>query len=300
MAEATEKTRNSQWKSYMDFCLEFGILEPLPATLEVILLYLTHLADRLCYSSITQYLSAVWILHKTLGLSHVDPKNFEIYMTLRGIRRVLGDTVTQARPASIQDLVAIYRLLDMSSSEDVAFWVAIVLCFRGLLRKSNVVEPGLAVTVFDMDIENWGLAIRLRRTKTISFKERVLYIPFVRIPGSIFCVLYYVSLLLSMLLLPSRTCQLVGFMRNGRWVRGSYSWYLSKLKSLCVRSGLDPMTTHSLRRGGASLLADSGFSLLDIKNVGDWKSLSVLNYLTKTKQSRMDLDRRVVATVFSV
>jgi hypothetical protein len=282
----------------MEFCIEYGVLEPFPARLEVVLLYVTRLADRLCYSSIRQYIGGLWQLHKVLGYQHIDPNAFELYITLRGIRRVLGDTVEQARPASINDLRNIFVYLNMDSSEDVAFWVAIILCFRGLLRKSNVVEVGLALGLPDLEWEPWGVSLRLRRTKTISFKERVLYIPFSIIPGSIFCLHYYLVLLISMVVYPSETAQVVGYMKLDKFCRGSYTWYLKKLKALCVKAGVEQLTTHSLRRGGASVMADNGFSLLDIRNVGDWKSLSVLHYLTKSPVARLDLDRRIVNAVF--
>ena len=283
----------------MEFCIQFGVLQPFPASVEVVLLYVTHMADRLCYSSIRQYLGGLWQLHKVLGFDHMDPNRFELYITLRGIRRMLGDTVEQARPASITDLQKLYMLLDMSKSEDVAFWVAVILGFRGLLRKSNIVEEGLALKISDLEWETWGLAIRLRRTKTISFKERVLYIPFSYIQGSIFCLGYYLTLLFGMVIYPTSGAQVVGFMKDNIFRRGTYSWYLKKLKRLCVGAGIEMLSTHSLRRGGASLLADSGFSLLDIRNVGDWKSLSVLHYLTKSKEARLKLDYKIVATAFS-
>ena len=69
------------------------MLDPVPASLDVVLLYVTHLANRLCYSSIKQYLGGLWQLHKIMGLDHLDLNRFELYITMRGIRRVLGDTV---------------------------------------------------------------------------------------------------------------------------------------------------------------------------------------------------------------
>ena len=148
--------------------------------------------------SIINYLSAVWVLHKIYGYKHVDPKTFEIHMTLRGILRSLGDKVTQARPLSVHELLRIFNTLNLDSSEDLAFWCSILLCFRGLLRKSNVVEEGLALLVGDVEFYPWGVLVRIRRSKTISYKERVLEIPFSKLPASPFCVYTYLSALLTM------------------------------------------------------------------------------------------------------
>ena len=40
----------------------------------------------------------------------------------------------------------------MSNSEDLAFWVALIIGFRALLRKSNLVEVGLALLVKDEEL----------------------------------------------------------------------------------------------------------------------------------------------------
>ena len=77
-------------------------------------------------------------------------------ITLRGIRRVLGSQVRQARPATVRELRIIYGTLNLLDSEELAFWLAILLCFRGLLRKSNVCEEGLAILLEDVLIKPWG------------------------------------------------------------------------------------------------------------------------------------------------
>ena len=293
MSEASKATRSSQWRSYISFCEEFGINPPLPASLETILLYVTHLAERLKYRSIKAYLGAVWILHDINGVPHIDPLVFELDMTLKGIRRTLGDLVLQAPPARLGDLLDIYSTLDMRLSEDVAFWLVILLCFRGLLRKSNVVEKGLAVLCDDVQWELWGVSVSVRRTKTICYGERVLFLPFIFIPRSIYCIGYYVSRLACLVPYPSGQSQLVTYVKGGRLVRGSYSWYSKRLTTVCKVLRLPRLTSHSMRRGGASMLAENGVGLLDIRNLGDWRSMSVLLYLTRTKESRVELDRRL-------
>ena len=169
MASSSLTTRQCQWRHFFKFCQLYQQV-PLPASLDTVLLYLTFMAESFKYVSIINYLSALWVLHKLNGYPHVDPKSFEIYITLRGIRRTIGDVSTQARPLTLVDLLSLYRSLDLSSSEDLALWVAILLCFRGLLRKSNVVEEGLALTRDGVFFFDWGVLIKLIRTKTIAFR----------------------------------------------------------------------------------------------------------------------------------
>ena len=155
----------SQWRIYLKFCHELDLV-PLPASIDTILLYLAYLAGNRSYVTIINYLSAVWTLHKMNGLQHVDPGSFPIVATLKG---TLGDAKNQARPVSVKELKNIFFTLDMCKSENVAFWLAVILCFRGLLRKSYVVETGLAVLLQDVEVKSWGLLVRVVRTKTISF-----------------------------------------------------------------------------------------------------------------------------------
>ena len=92
----------------------------------------------------------------------------------------------------------------------------------------------------------------VRKTKTISFGERVLRIPFTIVPNSIFCLHYYVILLLRCVKYQSSDDQLVCYMNRERLVRGSYSWLSKWLTYSCGVLGLDALNTHSLRRGGDS------------------------------------------------
>ena len=188
--------------------------------------------------SIINYLSAVLMLFKVDGTTHLDPSTFEIQMTLEVIRCTLGDARRQARPLQVNDLKLIFDTLDLSNFEDVAFWLAIILCFRGLLRKSNVVEQDLAVKVSDVESWSWGIFLSVRRTKTIGFRERVLSIHFTSMPGSFFCIVRFFNLLLMLVCYPSSDSQLIAFMKGGVWIRGSYYWFSRKLAGISSRSSL--------------------------------------------------------------
>ena len=72
-----------------------------------------------------------------------------------------------------------------------------------------MVEPDLAVQLSDVVVFEWGVLLRVCRTKTISFKERVLTIPFVKIPTSIFCVYKCFHLLSLLVLFQSGHSQLI-------------------------------------------------------------------------------------------
>ena len=118
---------------------------------------------------------------------------------LSGIPLTIGDASVSAVPITVADLEEIYSILNMS----VAFWLSLIIGFRGLLSKSNLFEKDMALRVMDLRRESWGVLLSLQRTKNISFKERVLEIPLVSIPNSIFCVECYSGCLLALVNHPS-------------------------------------------------------------------------------------------------
>ena len=79
------RTRNSQWNFYFRFCVELGVDPPLPASLVTVLRYIVYMAARLKYVSLTNYLFALWQLHKINDLPHVDPYSFKVQCTLKGV-----------------------------------------------------------------------------------------------------------------------------------------------------------------------------------------------------------------------
>ena len=85
---------------------------------------------------------------------------------------------------------------------------------------------------------------------------------------------------------------------TGKLIRGTYTWLSSKLSLLWQRVGLEKITSHSLRHGGASPMSNVQTSLIDIRNLGDWRSLSVLLYLTRSLESKIEFDREICEKLF--
>ena len=155
----------------------------------------------------------------------------------------------------------------------------------------------MSVTVEDVAFHCWGVVVTVRRTKTISFGERVLEVPLVCLPGSPFCIYVFLSMLLCKVG-NMGSIQLISYGSARRLVRGTYSWFSSKLKMYSQKLGLQSCTTHSLRRGGASAMFIADIPIIDIRNLGDWKSLYILRYLSCPLEAKIDLDRKIADRLF--
>ena len=278
-SENTVKAYKSRWNRYNDFCDEFGLLA-LPASVETICLYLTQLMKKLCYITIVNYLSSVWVLHDYMGFKHVDPSTFLIQATLKGIKRLIGNEARQVDPLSPQDLHKIYDTLDMSDWSDFQFWVAVVLSYRCLLRVGHVTLSPHSLRVRDISFWKGGMDVSLHSSKTIQCKERVNRIPVVEAVNSVLCPVAALRIYLG---------------RSGRGpdchlFTYTYRTYSARLKKACAQAGLvGDFGSHSLRRGSATFLA-TFLPLHQVKAYGDWRSWSVLLYLADDYKSRKNKD----------
>ena len=192
-ADSTYRTRRSQWNKYYKFCSLFGYT-PLPASESQMCNYITYLTKTLCYVSLINYISAVWLLHKLFGHKSCQG-SFLISQTLKGAKRVLGNPTKQAPLLSPVDLKNIYGRIDLTDTYFLCFWCAVLTCFRALLRKAHVTKSDMCLLKSSFIFHRWGVMLEIYRTKTIQFRERVLTIPVLSHHNSIFDLKYHLELL---------------------------------------------------------------------------------------------------------
>lgn len=287
MAESSWRTRRTQWKHYYQFCEGLQVY-PLPCSSHNLCLYIAFMARRFKYVSILNYVSAVRTLHKVYGVPPPPPDDFLVRSTLMGTRRLLGDTCFSSDPLLPKQLYRMYPLLNMTKTEDLVLWTAIVLSFRGLLRKSNVCMGQNALLRSDVSFFSWGVVLHLRRTKTIQYRERVHDVPIAEVGGPL-CAVTFLHIMHQKV--PAKPNQyLFGLLMKNVYKPIRYEWFSKKLRHLVKISGVGDTghyTSHSLRRGGATALALAGVPLHNIQKIGDWKSLAVLLYLATPLEYRI-------------
>ena len=284
---ATWKTRRSQWKKYLLFC-EDQELEAIPASVETVCLYISFLTFTFKYSSITNYVSAIWILHQWFDTTSPAKGSFLVKCTMLGARRLLGSAVTQMDPLMPDDLLRVFSTLSMKDPWDVLFWCIVTLSFRCLLRKSHLTASPHVIQAEDVSLTSYGLDITINSSKTIQFKERKVVVPIIKSSGPL-CPIKWIRRYRRAV--PSTTALLC---KPGTQSPPTYVWYLNKLRSACKTAGLSGhYGSHSLRRGSATFLSRIGMPLHDIRIYGDWRSLSVLLYLSADKATRYSKDKYV-------
>lgn len=117
----TKATRSSQWKIYMQFCLDNGLL-PFPASLCTVARFLIFKARTSKYGTVNNYLSAIINLHKYHG-HNVDFRGcYFMKLLMEGLRQRLGDSVQQAACLSPNQLLEMSKFVQMKDQQEFMLW----------------------------------------------------------------------------------------------------------------------------------------------------------------------------------
>lgn len=137
-------------------------------------------------------------------------------------------------------------------------------------------------------VPDYGLCLNIYSNKTLKYRERVLEIPLVEIPGSPLCAVKWVK---HGLLAETATPDEPIFVCQGKPI--VYRDMLGFIKCLVKLIGMNPnmVGLHSLRRSGTQFLHGIGVSLPDIKSMCDWKTMSVLMYLISSLDKKVQIDK---------
>lgn len=294
-ADNTVSTRRSQWNKYLQFCSNRGLVA-IPAESLTVARFMTFMARSCKFSTINNYLSAIIVLHKYHRFNPEFRETFYMKLVLKGLRRILGDETTKAIPLMPEQLIKCYNYVEEIDMWWLACWSAIILCFRSLLRKSNVLPTTLkdrnhvilrkGVTFF-----KWGVLLNVHSTKTLQYRECMLQIPIFNMPGSPLCAASFLQRHFKNFP-ASMDSPLFLKERKGIITPLLYHEVLGALKTLIKKVGLQDqiVSLHSLRRSGATFLCRIGIPLSDIKTMGDWKSLAVLEYLITPLESKLEIE----------
>ena len=301
----TLKTRNSQWSRFIKFCAS-NDLSPLPASVHTVSRFLVWQARTSKFVTVNNYLSAIISLQKFYGYENDYRNCFLIQLVLKGLKSQLGQESVQMQPLTIDQLMHMYHEMDKSVELNVILWTAVILAFRTLLRKSNIVPDSVSTMPHvlrrkDITFYSWGMMVAVRSTKTLRFEEEILQIPVNYTDNSVFCAVSalqyhfakYPGNPESPLLLKKGPHGLVPVV---------YSELQRFIKHQVAQVGLDPdkYGSHSLRRSGAMYLHALRIPLEDIMCVGHWKSMAVLAYLATPPERKKQIQDYVAVALSSL
>ena len=281
-------------KCYLSFCLQLRE-RPVPASPLLLSRYVAYLAKRLKFSSLRQYLNIVNIMHKECGLPNPTVDNYPLQLTLRGARRMLGDTVCRKEPITPELLFRLLQGLNVNNPRHAGVWAMSLLMFFGLLRRSNVLPP--SAKLFDpqchlrrrdISVTLQGARVTIRWSKTDQFRTRKRVLPYPRIRGHLLCPTQAVfnALRLTPNAPPDGPAFPAGPAPGAPPI--SPSGFTSIVLTALRRAGIDTtgLGSHSFRRGGATFLwSVVGVDEGRIRDLGDWASTAYTVYAISDESS---------------
>lgn len=278
----------SQWNSFHRFCQDF-LLVPLPASPSTISSYAVFLTQRTSsYQYILGHLNAVRLLHLSHGLSTDSFTCFEVSLTKRGLKRVLGAASRQKHPLTPAILLDIYHVLDMNCPSHAMIWALFLVAFFSFLRKSNLVSSTAStfdcqrdLTRRDIKFTTSGCFLHIKWSKTRQHKEGIHIVPLPSIPHSPLCPVTAIHHFFS--LVPASPDDLFFcFLTATSLTPVTASLFTMTLKKLVGKLGLAPTnySPHSFRWGGATFAFQAGAPEHLLQLHGDWRSDAYKQYLT--------------------
>lgn len=296
-ASSTSSNLKTQWTTYWSF-LEFFNLSGLPATHKVLSLYATLLARSFkSPQSVRNYISGVKTLHSILDYPIDQFNHPQIRLTLKGIERTLQHQPKRASPITPQILKQIYHLLDHSKPIHTTYWALCTTAFFTMSRKSNMIPTDKLSKIdhhirrSDISISTDHALIRFNSSKTNQMGNRTHLVPIFALTSSPLCPVRALSNMIQQNPTPPHFPAFTFPNLTPLY----YQNFQSFIKSAAVSLHLPPsdFSSHSFRRGGATLAFQSKVSPELIKEHGDWRSDAYLIYLEYSFQQKLSVSKQM-------
>ena len=279
----------SAQRLFLQFCLVYKIDVTYPSELDLAA-YTEFLSQSaMSAPTIKNHASAIKALYQWWGKKDiVQSLSTQAWrLTVKGLINTIRPSYDKRAAMNPDDLWTIIETCHWQGSEFTPLVVALTFGFFGFLRISNLApptardfDPAKHTTIGDVLLQNQGLILNLKWTKTRQACRNAISIPLPALGESILCPLKawlaYMKLLRD-LVLPMDAPLLV--------TEDAKPITIPILRRLfhkaCEAAGYEGAgyTPHSLRRGGATFAYHAGVTLEAIKHHGTWRSQAVETYL---------------------
>ncbi|MCC6486534.1 MAG: tyrosine-type recombinase/integrase [Candidatus Hydrogenedentes bacterium] len=158
-AQNTRRAYTTDWEHFMNWCHQRGELA-LPASPDTVARYVTAMAETRKPATLQRRLASISVAHQAAG--YPSPASAPLVRaTMQGIRRTLGMAQKQAAPLLVEHVREAVCVLD-DSPRGIRDKAILLLGLAGAFRRSELV----ALDVADLDFQERGVVVTLRRSKT--------------------------------------------------------------------------------------------------------------------------------------
>ncbi|XP_068681672.1 uncharacterized protein [Montipora foliosa] len=154
---------------------------PLPADEQTLMRFCTMLSERMNYSLIKTYLSAVRALHLDNGLPDPLLNCVQLQNLIRGVKQVKSSSGPTRFLITFEIMRTIHESLDLSDQDNIMIWAACCLGYFGFLRLSEFMvdsafNPGIHLSVSDIhpdsDVNPTHMKVNVKCLRTDPFRKQ--------------------------------------------------------------------------------------------------------------------------------
>lgn len=286
----------SQVSGYYRFCDQYG-LQYLPASPQQLTRFAVFLFEvkKLSPDTISNHISTVRTLHGLAGLALPQPSTYVHNRVIAGMKNRTKKPTKQAVAVTPEMLAQIYHAVDFSSCLEMVTWVAILMGFHCLLRVSNLTAPSSKtfdctrhLMRKDIRMHDNIMLVHIRWSKTLQYRERKLLIPVIPFSEQWLSAVQWFNYMIS--IIPAGPQDPAFAVPTDKGLQPLTYHQLSRLlRKWANMVNLDPktMTSHCLRRGGASWLTERGVPDHIVQAIGDWRTMVFKKYIDQALRTRL-------------
>ncbi len=296
----TVKNHLTMMRKYVTFCISHRVeyIKPTPQT---ICAYMEHLATHFTsHKSVSNYLSAIKLLHSYVGKKATALDSFEVVLMNRAIRLTMREIPFSRPPITVEMLMDMCHVCERYGKAGTVIKLALQLGFFGFLRGSNLCAPtikGFDPTRHfrrkDVRVTPKGLVLSLKWSKTLQTAGQPLHIPVPQVADTSIDAVHTFKLMKEQIRAPPEAPLFT--LPQGKHL--TLPQFRDIFKALLRKTGNDHTTfsLHSLRRGGATTSFDHGAKELDIKRQGSWASTCYTRYIVNKEPHRSSVCDALIA-----
>ena len=290
---STRSTYSGPQKMFIQFCNQFG-LNPLPATDNALLLFITHLHKKsLSISTVKVYISSIITMHNMCGLVPPNQKNPRIRLALRAIALKCPEPRQQS-PVTFKVLLSMWQVIG-NIPQFRCVKAAIALGFFGGLRGAEYLQSR-----FNKGPRLGQVSLGSGQSKTLTFQVTKSKTKPKGFSLTLSCSNHNICAVCCMQdYLQHRP--LSADLSDSAPLFLYFDKELSKqklcsiIKDLINAIGLSPAkySLHSLRSGVATTAASCNFKDWELKLLGGWESNTYNTYTRSNKHTTRTFARRL-------
>ena len=179
----------------------------------------------------------------------------------------------------------------------ITFWASCLVAFYSFFRKSTLLPKSnhhscqTEICIRDLVRSDQGFLLKVKHTKTLQYRHKLLSIPLPTIGESPLCPSAALTKMLVQLSSCSLGAPLFSYPTKNEFTFFNHATFTTYLKKALDMSGhqSSQYSGHSFRRGGASFAFLCGIPSDLIKMQGDWSSDAYLRYLSSPLDHRLKL-----------